>query len=300
VRCATWPVTWSGGVCVWSRRDARIAHTRRKPSCVAGFDESDAARREARYTLMAREQRIVETFVEFADTLVADFDVVEFLHRVAERCVELLDCVEAGLLIADPAGALRVMASSSERTDALELLQAQNAEGPCFECYQHGAVVLSEDLSADAGRWPLFAPEAVRAGFASVHAVPMRAHGKAIGALNLFRSNPGRLAQPDVPVSQGMADVAAIGLLNERQSRETHDTVSQLQRALQSRVVIEQAKGLLAERLDLSMDEAFARLRGYARAHSHRLSEVADELIDGRLNDDALIEKTAGRRMSDR
>src|ERR1700746_1905206 len=106
VRCATWPVMWSGGVCVWSRRDDSIAHTRRKPSGVAGFDESDAAWREARYTLMAREQRIVETCVEFADTLVADFDVVEFLHRVAERCVELLDCVEAGLLIADPAGAL--------------------------------------------------------------------------------------------------------------------------------------------------------------------------------------------------
>lgn len=249
---------------------------------------------------MAREQRIVETFVEFADTLVAGFDVVEFLHRVAERCVELLDCVEAGVLIADPAGALRVMASSSERTDALELLQAQNAEGPCFECYQQGAVVLSEDLGADARRWPLFAPEAVRAGFASVHAVPMRAHGEAIGALNLFRSKAGPLAGTDVPVSQGMADIAAIGLLNERQSRETHDTVGQLQRALQSRVVIEQAKGLLAERLHLNMDEAFARLRAYARTHSRRLSEVADELIDGRLNDGALIERTGRRRTSDR
>ncbi|MEA2211432.1 MAG: hypothetical protein QOF83_1380 [Solirubrobacteraceae bacterium] len=249
---------------------------------------------------MAREQRIVETFVEFADTLVAHFDVVEFLHRVAERSVELLDCVEAGVLIADAAGGLRVMASSSERAEALELLQAQNAEGPCFECFQRARLVFSTDLAADAARWPLFAPAAVRARFGSVHAVPMRAHGKTIGALNLFRSNVGRLAVPDVPVSQGMADIAAIGLLNEREARETHDTVSQLQRALQSRVVIEQAKGLLAERLQLSMDEAFARLRGYAREHSHRLSQVADELIDGRLADTALIEKARRRDASDR
>jgi transcriptional regulator with GAF, ATPase, and Fis domain len=251
--------------------------------------------------LMAREQRIVETFVEFADTLVADFDVIDFLHRVAERCVELLDCVEAGVLIADAAGALRVMASSSERTDALELLQAQNAEGACFECYQHGRLVLSEDLAADVERWPLFAPASVRAGFASVHAVPMRAHGKAIGALNLFRAESGRLAERDVPVSQGMADIAAIGLLNERESRETQDTVSQLQGALQSRVVIEQAKGLLAERLHLSMDEAFARLRGYAREHRHRLSQVADELIEGHLDDDAFIQtaRAAARQIAE-
>ncbi len=242
----------------------------------------------------------MDTFVEFADTLVAGFDVVEFLHRVAQRCVELLDCVEAGVLIADSTDVLRVMASSSERADALELLQAQNSEGPCFECYRRGRVVFSEDLAADAGRWPLFAPAAVSAGFASVHAVPMRAHGKAIGALNLFRSKTGRLDEPDVPLSQGMADVAAIGLLNERQARERNDTVGQLQRALQSRVVIEQAKGLLAERLRLSMDEAFARLRDYAREHSDRLSQVADDLIDGRLDDDALVERRGRRRTSDR
>ena len=192
---------------------------------------------------MAREQRIVATFVEFADTLIADFDVVEFLHRVAERCVELLDCAESGLLVADAAGTLRPMASSSERTEALELLQTQNDEGPCFECYHNGRTVLSEDLTVDNDRWPVFAPAAVRAGFASVHAVPMRAHGQTIGALNLFRSGTGRLAQADVPVSQGMADIAAIGLLNERQARESHDTVSQLQRALQSRTR-EEARGV--------------------------------------------------------
>jgi GAF domain-containing protein len=249
---------------------------------------------------MSREQRIVETFVEFADTLVTDFDVVDVLHRVAERCVELLDCVEAGVLIADPVGGLRVMASSSERTDALELLQIQNDEGPCFECYRNGELVRSADLNADATRWPVFAPAAVSAGFGSVHAVPMRARGTTIGGLNLFRSQPGRLAPPDVPVAQGMADIGAIGLLYERRSRETHDTVSQLQRALRSRVVIEQAKGLLAERLQVNMDEAFACLRGYARDHRMQLSRVADQLIAGCLEDDAFAETADRGETSDR
>lgn len=247
---------------------------------------------------MTREQRIVETFVEFADTLVADFDVVDFLHLVAERCVELLDCSEAGVLLADAAGALRVMASSSERTDALELLQAQHDEGPCFECYHRGQLVISEDLEADTGRWPTFAPTAVQAGFRSVHAVPMRAHGDTIGGLNLFRSATGPLSGPDVPLAQGLADIAAVALLHERREREAHDTVSQLQGALQSRVVIEQAKGLLAERAQITMDQAFRRLRSYAREHNQRLSHVARELTSGRLTDDAFTtppDRTPGR-----
>lgn len=249
---------------------------------------------------MTRERRIVDTFVEFADILVAEFDVVEFQHRVAERCVELLDCAEAGLLLADAAGRLRVMASSSERTDSLELLQAQNDEGPCFECYHQGRLVTSEDLETDTARWPLFAPAAVRAGFGSVHAVPMRVHGKTVGGLNLFRSTTGRLFEPDVPLSQGMADIAAIALLNERQARAAHATVKQLQAALQSRVVIEQAKGLLAERAGISMDTAFRLLRGYAREHNRRLSQVAGELIDGRLADAALTQPAQQPRISER
>jgi len=249
---------------------------------------------------MTREQRIVETFVEFADILVADFDVVEFQHRIAERCVELLDCAEAGLLLADATGRLRVMASSSERSDALELLQAQNDEGPCFECYHRGRLVISENLETDAGRWPVFAPAAVRAGFGSVHAVPMRVHGKTIGGLNLFRSAAGRLSEPDVPLSQGMADIAAIALLNEREARAAHATVKQLQGALQSRVVIEQAKGLLAERARISMDTAFRLLRAYAREHNRRLSQIAEELIDGRLDAAAVTQRAQHPRTSGR
>lgn len=233
---------------------------------------------------MTREQRIVETFVELADTMVADFDVIEFLHRLAERCVELLDCSEAGLLLADAAGSLRVMASSSERSDALDLLQSQNEEGPCFECYHRGESISSENLEQDQGRWPTFAPGAFARGFCSVQALPMRVRGTTVGALNLFRSRPGQLADQDVALGQGMADIAAVALLQERSVRESYGLVEQLQGALSSRVVIEQAKGVVSERAQISVDAAFGRLRGYARETNRRISEVAGELVNGRLD----------------
>jgi GAF domain-containing protein len=242
---------------------------------------------------MTREKRIVAAFVELADTMVAEFDVVEFLHRVSVRCVELLDCVEAGLLLADAAGALRVMASSSERSDALDLLQSQNQEGPCFECYQRGQLVSSADLVADIGRWPAFSPMAVEMGFRSVQAIPMRVRGQTVGALNLFRDAAGRLADRDLPLAQGMADIAAIALLQERAARESRDVVAQLQAALSSRVVIEQAKGVLATRAQIGVDAAFAQLRTHARNHNRRLSDVAHELVGGEL-DPTVLTSAAG------
>jgi GAF domain-containing protein len=263
--------------------------------CVLGIPREAASARAImvdRGERMTREQRIVATFVELADTMVEDFDVVEFLHRLSVRCVELLDCVEAGLLLVDAAGALRVMASSSERSDALYLLQSQNEEGPCFECYVRRRPVFSDDLEADLGRWPAFAPAAVQKGFRSVQAVPMRARGETLGALNLFRSGPGRIAERDLPLAQGMADIAAIALLQERAVRQSRDVVAQLQQALSSRVVIEQAKGVLAERARIGVDAAFARLRVHARNDNRRLSDVARELIDGRL-DAAVLATTA-------
>lgn len=243
---------------------------------------------------MTREQRIVATFVELADTMVDDFDVIEFLHRLSERCVELLDCVEAGLLLADAAGVLRVMASSSERSDALDLLQSQNEEGPCFECYQRGRAVFSDDLGADLGRWPVFAPAAVQKGVRSVQAVPMRVRGQTVGALNLFRSGVGRMAARDMPLAQGMADIAAIALVQERAVRESRDVVAQLQGALSSRIVIEQAKGVMAARARIGVDDAFARLRAHARDHNCRLSDVARGVIDGRLDAAVLARAASG------
>jgi len=267
------------------------------PLCENGLVGKQGARHQAaRYLMMTREQRIVETFVGLADTMVDDFDVIEFLHGLAQRCVELLDCTEAGLLLADASGMLRVMASSSERSEALDLLQSQNEEGPCFECFHSGEAVASENLRDDLERWPMFGPAALERGFCSVQALPMRVRGDTVGALNLFRAEPGAISDRDLPLGQGMADIAAVALLQERSVRESRGVVAQLQGALSSRVVIEQAKGVLAERAQIDLDAAFARLRSYARRNNRRLSDVAGELINGQLEPVALTDVAASGR----
>jgi GAF domain-containing protein len=239
---------------------------------------------------VTREDRIVATFVELADTMIDNFDVVEFLHHLVERSVELLDCAEVGLLLANTAGRLQVMASSSERSEALELLQSQHEEGPCFECFHKAQPVFSEDLATEHDRWPRIVPAAIEAGIASIHAIPMRVRGESVGALNLFRSSVGRIDERDVTLGQGMADIAAVALLQERAMRETRGVVAQLQGALNSRVRIEQAKGVLAERAQISVDAAFAAMRAYARAHNRRLSDAARDVVEGSLDTRELIE----------
>lgn len=235
-----------------------------------------------------REQRLAQTFVELADTLVDDFDVVDFLHTLVERCVELLDVSEAGLLLADSSGALQVMAASNERAHVLELFQLQNEEGPCLDCYNDGEPVYSENIADDTGRWPSFAAAAMEAGFQSVQALPMRLRSEVFGALNLFSTGLGRVTDQDESTGQALADVATIGLVQERLLSEAEATTHQLQGALNSRVVVEQAKGVIAEQSTVDMDEAFARLRSYARNHNRRLSEVAREVITGTINARAL------------
>ncbi len=222
-----------------------------------------------------------ETFVELTDTMVADFDVIDFLHVLTDRSVQLLDVSAAGLLLADPRGELRVVAASSEAARLLELFQLQNQEGPCLDCYRTGRPVEATDLAAEARRWPRFAAAARQAGFAAVQALPMRLREQVLGALNLFRADAGAFAPGDVRVGQALADVATISLLHERNVRLSDTLNEQLQTALNSRVIIEQAKGKLAERLGLDMDQAFSLLRRYARARNLRLSDLAQALIDG-------------------
>jgi transcriptional regulator with GAF, ATPase, and Fis domain len=190
-----------------------------------------------------------ETFVELTDTMVAGFDVIDFLHVLTDRSVQLLDVSAAGLLLADPRGELRVVAASSEAARLLELFQLQNDQGPCLDCFRTGRPVAAVDLAAAASRWPRVVPAARQAGFGAVQALPMRLREQVIGALNLFRADPGALAPADIRVGQALADVVTISMLHERGMRHSDILNEQLQTALNSRVIIEQAKGKLAERL---------------------------------------------------
>src|SRR6266545_1240588 len=216
------------------------------------------------------ETQLVDVFVEMADTLVDDFDVIEFLHMLTERCVQLLDISAAGLLLTDGQDTLQLVAASSERTRLLELFQLQTDQGPCVDCFHTGQPVSVADLPT-AGRWPRFTAAAAEVGFAAVHALPMRLRTEVIGAL----------AEGKLRVGQALADVATIGLLQQRAIRRGDMVTQQLQTALNSRVLIEQAKGILAERLHLDVADAFALLRADARNHNRRLSDLAQAIVDG-------------------
>jgi len=225
-------------------------------------------------------QLLSETFVELTDTMVADFDLIDFLHVLTSRSVELLDVSAAGLLLADPRGELRVVAASSEAARLLELFQLQSDEGPCLDCFRSGRPVSAADLGAGQ-RWPQFASAAEQAGFCAVQALPMRLRDQVIGALNLFRATAGPFDAEVVDVGQALADVATISLLHDRSMRRTDTLNEQLQTALNSRVVIEQAKGKLAERLGIDVNAAFTLLRDQARNRNQRLSDLARAFVDG-------------------
>jgi GAF domain-containing protein len=237
---------------------------------------------------MPREAALAQTLVELADTLVDDFDVVELLTLLTDRCVEVLDVGAAGLMLVSPEGDLRLMASSSDAMRVLELFELQAQEGPCLDCYRTSAPVVNQDLAVVNGRWPRFAAEALEAGFHCVHALPMRLRGTVIGALNLFHVEPGDMREADVVAAQALADVATIAILQHRAVLEAQVLNEQLQSALTNRITIEQAKGVVAERKGLDMEQAFAALRSYARNHNRLLVDVARNVIDGSLSASAL------------
>jgi GAF domain-containing protein len=237
---------------------------------------------------MSREALLAQTFVKLADTLVDEFDLVELLTTLADRCVEVLDVSAAGLMLVAPEGELRAVASSSEAMRVVELFELQTQEGPCLECYRTREPVLNRHLAQVEDRWPRFAPVALEAGFRSVHALPMRLRGNIIGALNLFRSDRGELGEDDIATGQALADVATITILQHRAFLESRLVNAQLSHALNSRIVIEQAKGVLSERAGINMEEAFARLRNHARDHNRKLVDVAEGVVDGTLSVQAL------------
>lgn len=234
---------------------------------------------------MSRENLLATTLVELADTLVTEFDALDFMHTLTQRSVELLEADAAGVILVDPRGRLQVMASTHHQAQVLEAFQIQNDEGPCQECCRTGQSLVNLDLDEVAERWPLFWAAARDAGFRSTHAVPMRLRNEVIGALNLFCADRVALVPADVSLAQAMADIATIGLLQERVVREQELLSEQLQNALNSRVLIEQAKGILAERASLEIDEAFELLRGYSRRVRQPLTAVARAVIHGEIDE---------------
>src|SRR5215218_4961281 len=232
---------------------------------------------------MVREQRLAEVFVELADTLVEEFDVVDFLQTLTERCVELVDTDAAGLMLDDQRGNLRVIAYTDEPARVLELFELQKAEGPCLDCFATGEVIANVDLTTRS-RWPKFTEAALASGFAYSHALPLRLRRQVVGALNLFTVERRALTEEHLAVAQGMADIATISLLHERALRDQFVLAEQLQTALHSRIVIEQAKGVLSARAAISVSEAFRRLRTHARRTGEQLTTVAEAVVTGSLD----------------
>jgi GAF domain-containing protein len=237
-----------------------------------------------------RERDIVRAFVDLSNELVDGYDVVDLLTGLTVNCAKLLDIASAGLLLADGRGVLQVLAASSENTRNLEVFQLQRDQGPCLDCFESGSAVIVPDLATEADRWPQFASVAEALGIASVHALPMRLHDTVLGALGLFGATVGRLEDDDLALAQALAHVASVAIVNEQSAADIATVNVQLQEALRSRIVLEQAKGVIAHTGGLEMDDAFTVLRRYARDHGHKLSDVARQVVARDLRGQVLLD----------
>lgn len=238
---------------------------------------------------MPSQRTLTQTLVELADNLVADFDVIDLLTILAERCCDALAVTDAGIMLAAPLGGdLRVMASSSTAMRDLEIYELQASEGPCLDCYRSGEPVTNQDLTTTQQKWPKFTDAAVTAGYRTATAIPLRLRANTIGALNLFRTARGRIGDDDLRAAQAFADVATIAILQHRATIDAQALNEQLNQALNARISIEQAKGMLAERASIGVDEAFLRLRQHARNHNLRLVALAQNLVAGAVSLDAI------------
>ena len=237
-----------------------------------------------------RQREIINAFVDLSHELVEDYDVVDVLSQLTGHCAHLLDIASAGLLIANERGVLHLAAASSERTHHLEIFQIKRDEGPCRDCFHSGQAVLVPDLEAEMERWPHFCQAASAVGFRSVHALPMRLSGDVLGALGLFGDKPGALDTEDLALAQALLHVASVAIVNDRSATGRATVNSQLQQALTSRIVVEQAKGAIAHAGDLNMEDAFDVLRRYARDHGTKLSIIASQVVDRDLQYETLIQ----------
>lgn len=245
---------------------------------------------------MPQEREVLRALVEVADTFVDDYDVVEFLHRLTARCVGILDVDEAGVMLIDSTKTLRYVASSSEKMRLVELLELQHEQGPCLDAYRDGKVTLSSRADDADKLWPVFGAHARDAGLESLAGVPMRLRSDRIGALNLFSRRPGGLSEEDQHVAQALADIATIGVLQARAIHDGQVVATQLQTALESRIAIEQAKGIIAEYLSIPVDDAFTLLREHARNSNGKLTDTARLVVHGTLRPDTLRSDMPPRR----
>jgi GAF domain-containing protein len=247
------------------------------------IDSSSPERRKARtMSTITRETRLNAAFVKLADTLIDDYDIVDLLHTLVEECTAIFDVQAGGLMLADADGQLQLLASTSEKADLVEIMQLNAGHGPCVECFETGKSVAIPDIANSGNRWPEFRAEALRQGFHSINATPLRLRGQTIGTLNLLSTSVGDMSARDTLAAQALSDVATIGILQERLIKERGIVADQLQRALDSRVLIEQAKGVLSEFASINVDEAFGVMRAYARGHNMRLHDVAEGIV-GRI-----------------
>jgi len=228
-----------------------------------------------------REHDVVRTFIDLSDRLVEDFDVVEVTTHLTEECAQLLGVAAAGLLLADVGGVLHLLAATSQQLRTLEVFQLQGEEGPCLDCFRSGRPVSVADLDAERDRWPRFSAIALEEGYASVHAIPMRLRDEALGTLGLFGTSPGALDEEELAIAQALAHVASLAIVQQSQALSAGHVLTGLQAAVASRRLLEMAKGVVAESLGIGMDEAFTRLRRYARLRDQRLGEVSYRVVSG-------------------
>ncbi len=240
----------------------------------------------------SRETRITTAFVTVADTLTTDFDVVDLLHTLVEECTQILGIEAGGLMLADAEGHLQLMTSTSESADLVEIMQIGASAGPCIDCFTTGIAVSVPNIQESGGRWPVFQKAALQQGFHSAHATPMKLRGQIIGTMNLFGTHRGEVDTRDAALAQALADVATIGILQERLIREGHLIAEQLHIALDSRIIIEQAKGVIAHSLSLEMPDAFDVLRTYARNNNLTIRSVAEQVSNRTLTVDSMLAAT--------
>lgn len=262
-----------------------MASDPRKTAISAGVNDEAAV----------RESRIARAFVDLADTLVDEFDLAEFLHMLVDQCVDLLDVAAAAVVLSDQRGGVRMAAASSEKAELLEVFATDTHDGPCIECVTSGQQVTSANLAAEPGRWPRFAAAAEACGFAGAYALPMRLRRDVIGALSLLTAETNGVHPMTAQLGQALADVATIGILQQRTIGQAEILTEQLQTALNTRVIIEQAKGMLAAHSGtLTPEETFHALRGYARRHHHRLTDLALKVIEGTADIEAITGRGPG------